>query len=72
VCSNSARCAEWDPGCARFYWLACMVFGYHNSYWPSAKIIAHIKWFTKHYGIDDEGFRAWFKMARGGSPDGPA
>jgi hypothetical protein len=35
-------------GCARFYWLARMIVGYHNPTWPSAKIIARIKWMTKH------------------------
>jgi hypothetical protein len=31
------------PGCARFYWLARMVFGYHNSHWDSAKMILLLK-----------------------------
>ena len=52
-------------GCARFYWLARMILGYHNPTWPSTKIIARIKWFTKHRGTGKEGFASWFKWLMG-------
>jgi hypothetical protein len=35
-------------GCARFYWLARCIVGYHNPTWSSAKIIRLIKWITRH------------------------
>jgi hypothetical protein len=53
-------------GCARFYWLARTVVGYHNPNWSSARIIKDINWITKHYGTGPEGFRSWFKWLLGG------
>src|SRR5262245_16633596 len=37
-------------GCARFYWLARCIVGYHNPTWSSAKIMKRINWITRHYG----------------------
>ena len=37
----------------------------HNPTWPSAKIIARIKWMTKHRGTGKQGFTAWFKWLIG-------
>ena len=34
-------------GCARFYWLARTIVGYHNPKWSSAEIIRFIKWITR-------------------------
>jgi hypothetical protein len=52
-------------GCARFYWLARCIVGYHNPKWSSAEIIRLIKWITRHYGTGTEGFHAWFKWLLG-------
>jgi hypothetical protein len=54
-------------GCARFYWLARAVVGYHNPNWSSAKIISLITWFTglPNVGSGPEGLRAWFKWVLG-------
>jgi hypothetical protein len=53
------------PSCARFYWLARCIGGYHNPTWTTPKIIKRINWITKHYGTGPEGFRAWAKWLIG-------
>jgi hypothetical protein len=53
-------------GCARFYWLARYVFGYHNPTWPTAKIITLIQWFTKRGQKAGDGvFVKWGKWLLG-------
>jgi len=52
-------------GCARFYWLAREVFGYHNPTWPTAKTIALVNWFTRRGDIGDETFGKWHKWLLG-------
>ena len=52
-------------GCARFYWLARTILGYHNPKWSSAEIIKDINWITRHYGTGTEGFVTWFKWLLG-------
>jgi hypothetical protein len=52
-------------GCARFYWLARVILGYHNPTWPTAKIIALIRWFTNRGDNGDEAFVKWHKWLIG-------
>jgi hypothetical protein len=54
-------------GCARFYWLARTVVGYHNPTWTAPKIIERINWFTGLPGVGTgpEGLRKWFKLVLG-------
>jgi hypothetical protein len=52
--------------CARFYWLARYVLGYHNSHWDAAKIIATIQWFTKRgQKAGDDVYVKWGKWLLG-------